>query len=44
MLKTKNVIEGEVWVERLAALAPTARETSVLRGLIQQMKTAPEDS
>ncbi len=37
-VKDRNVVDGEVWVNRLAELVPTARETRTLQGMIQTMK------
>jgi len=37
-VKTENVEEGEIWVNRLSTLAPTARETRTLQGMIQELK------
>jgi len=43
-VKDGNISEGEVWVNRLATLAPTARETRVLQNAIQELKAKQVDS
>jgi len=37
-VKAENVVDGEEWVERLATLAPLARETRTLKAKIQELK------
>ncbi|MCF7823356.1 MAG: DUF2723 domain-containing protein [Candidatus Marinimicrobia bacterium] len=43
-LKDQNVVEGETWVNRLATLAPQARETRLLQIRVQELKTNSADS
>ena len=37
-VKAGNVVDGEEWVERLATLAPLARETRTLKAKIKELK------
>lgn len=42
-IKAENPVEGEAWVDRLADLVPNARETSILRARIEQLKQNDEE-
>ncbi len=43
-VKDENVVDGEEWVNRLAELAPMARETNTLQNRIKELKANSPDS
>ncbi len=43
-VKAENAVDGEEWVERLASIAPMARETKTLQDAIKKIKDEAPDS
>ncbi len=43
-VKDGNVIDGEEWVSRLAAIAPMARETKTLQNMVTKLKADTTDT